>query len=65
VSRDYDQEYDESYIDKFVNIGAQIDTRVVLFSLLPSTFSIGFARAYDINDTQMSYDEFMISLKIL
>ena len=55
---------DPIWTDTFVNFGAQIDTRVVLFSLLPSTISIGMARAYDIINED-SYDEFMISLKLL
>ena len=56
--------FDPMWTDTFVNFGAQIDTRVVLFSLLPSTISIGMARAYDIINED-SYDEFMISLKLL
>ena len=55
---------DPIWTDIFVNFGAQIDTRIVLFSLLPSTISIGVARAYDII-SEDSYDEFMISLKLL
>ena len=55
---------DPIWTDTFVNFGAQIDTRIVLFSLLPSTISIGMARAYDVISDD-SYDEFMISLKLL
>ncbi len=55
---------DPIWTDVFVNFGAQIDTRIVLFSLLPSTISIGVARAYDMVSGD-SYDEFMISLKLL
>ena len=45
------------------NIGAQIDFRVVLFSLLNSTFSVAYARAYEKGFGPKN--EFMISLKIL
>jgi len=46
------------------NLGAQIDLRMVTFSLLPSTLSIGYAKAWDI-DGDESFNEFMISLKLL
>ncbi len=49
---------------KFLDLGAQVDTRFVLFSLLPSTLSVGYAKAWDLNNRN-SYDEFMISLKLL
>jgi hypothetical protein len=55
---------DKMWTDTYVNFGAQIDTRIVLFSLLPSTISIGMARAYDM-DSKAPFDEFMISLKLL
>jgi len=45
------------------NLGAQIDFRLVLFSNLSSTFSIGFARALE--EDIKATDEFMISLKIM
>jgi len=45
------------------NIGGQLDFRLVLFSNLSSTFSIGFARA--VEEDIKATDEFMISLKIM
>ena len=48
---------------KLLNFGSQIDFRIVMFSLLESTFSIGYAAA--IEKDQKMVDEFMISLKIL
>ena len=48
----------------FVNAGIQLDTRVVMFSLLPSTISVGYARAWDL-DRDNTYGEWMISLKLL
>ncbi len=49
---------------KYANLGIQVDTRFVLFSLLPSTLSVGYAKAWDL-DSKMSFDEWMISLKLL
>ncbi|HEX9651972.1 MAG TPA: hypothetical protein VGA21_15530 [Cyclobacteriaceae bacterium] len=49
---------------QFVNFGAQLDTRLVLFSLMPSTLSLGYASAFDLV-TENNYNEWMISLKIL
>lgn len=45
------------------NIGAQLDFRVVLFSLLNTTVSVGYARAKE--KGLPSRDEFMLSLKLL
>ncbi len=45
------------------NLGAQVDFRLVLFSNLSSTLSIGFARALE--EDIKATDEFMISLKIM
>jgi hypothetical protein len=45
------------------NLGGQLDFRVVLFSYLNSTFSVGYAVAGD-QDRRRS-NEFMISLKLL
>jgi len=45
------------------NIGGQVDFRLVLFSNLSSTFSIGFARALE--EDIKATDEFMISLKLM
>ena len=50
--------------DKFVNLGSQIDIRMVTFSLLPSTISIGYAKAWDLNGND-TFDEWMISLRLL
>jgi len=45
------------------NIGGQIDFRLVSFSNLSSTLSIGIARAFE--EDAKAKDEFMISLKIM
>ncbi len=45
------------------NVGGQIDFRLVLFSNLVSTFSLGYAVAFEEN--QPTDTEFMFSLKIL
>ncbi|KPK65385.1 MAG: hypothetical protein AMS21_04830 [Gemmatimonas sp. SG8_38_2] len=54
---------DEAFRTEAVNLGAQVDFKLVIFSNLSTTFSVGYARAaargYD------SSDEFMISLRIL
>jgi hypothetical protein len=47
----------------FVNAGAQIDVRLVIFSTLESTCSLGYARAAARN--QKYTDELMVSLKLL
>ncbi len=47
----------------FGNVGAQIDLKLVMFSLLESTFSFGYAVAVE-QDQRLS-KEFMFSLKIL
>ena len=54
----------ETTYEKFVNVGSQIDLRMVTFSLLPSTLSFGYARAWNLDGLE-SYDEWMISLKLL
>jgi hypothetical protein len=46
-----------------VNLGAQLDCKLVLFSTLSSTLSFGFAVAAE-EDRRMT-NEFMISLKLL
>jgi len=48
---------------RYANVGAQLDFRIVLFSYLNSTFSLGYAIARD--DKKNSSGEFMISLKLL
>jgi len=50
--------------NKMYNAGAQIDLRMVTFSLLPSTLSFGYGKAWEF-DGSASYDEWMISLKLL
>lgn len=47
----------------FANVGAQVDFKLVMFSLLESTFSFGYAVAAQ-QDQRMSR-EFMVSVKIL
>ena len=49
--------------ENFSNIGVQFDTKLVMFSHLSAVFSVGWARAYDNNMENISYDEWMISLK--
>jgi len=51
------------YSENFRNIGFQVDTKLVMFSHLSSTFSFGWARAFEIGNDNKSYDEWMISLK--
>ena len=51
------------YSESFRNIGFQVDTKLVMFSHLSSTFSFGWARAFEIGNDNKSYDEWMISLK--
>lgn len=53
----------QSFRRELVNVGAQIDFQLVMFSMLESTLSFGYAAAFE-NGMSMS-DEFMISLKIL
>lgn len=48
---------------KLLNAGGQLDVQLVLFSVMKSTFSLGYAAAME-KDRQLS-KEFMISLKIL
>jgi hypothetical protein len=45
------------------NAGGQIDFRLVIFSGLPSMFSLGYAGAFE--QGRKTETEFMISLKIL
>jgi hypothetical protein len=57
-------EYSPTEPNKLINTGAQIDLRMVTFSLLPSTLSFGYGKAWEW-DGSASYDEWMISLKLL
>jgi hypothetical protein len=46
-----------------VNVGAQLDFRLVTFSLMESTFSLGYAFAFE--EKQRASKELMISLRLL
>jgi hypothetical protein len=54
---------DPVYRKRHVDVGAQVDFRLVLFSSLPSTFSLGYAFASQ--DYRTWSHEYMISIKIL
>ena len=54
---------DDQLRRQLFNLGAQIDFKLVIFTNLSSTFSIGYARAFE--SGRRSSNEFMISLKIL
>jgi hypothetical protein len=54
---------DAAFSRKLVNFGAQLDFRIVVFSLMNSTFSVGVARAYE--KGLPARNEFMISLKLM
>ncbi len=56
--------FDKSSLQqKYLNVGAQLDFEVVLFSLMKSTISVGYARAFH-HDIKPA-DEVMFSLKLL
>ncbi|MCX6152473.1 MAG: hypothetical protein NTX22_18250 [Ignavibacteriales bacterium] len=48
---------------QYLNVGTQLDFEVVLFSLLKSTISVGYGKAF--NKYQKPSDEVMLSLKLL
>ena len=54
---------DSAIRQELYNIGAQIDFKLVIFTNLSSTFSIGYARAFE--SGRKGSNEFMISLNIL
>jgi len=54
---------DSEFRRELYNLGAQIDFKMVIFTNLSTTFSVGLARAFE--SGQPSSNEFMISLKIL
>lgn len=54
---------DKNYRTFFHNAGAQLDFELVFFTLLKSTLSVGYAKAF--NKYLTPTDEFMISLKLL
>jgi hypothetical protein len=49
---------------RYYNAGAQLDIRMVIFSILESTLSFGYASAWNY-DTSDRGDEWMISLRIM
>jgi hypothetical protein len=53
----------QKYRRRLINIGGQVDVRLVTWSLLNSTLSFGYALAFEKNHPSSS--EWMISLKIL
>lgn len=53
----------EKNYNTYLNIGGQLDVRLVTFSLLKSTFSLGYALAF--RENKQVSKEFMISLKML
>ncbi|MBX2954622.1 MAG: hypothetical protein KF846_00605 [Cyclobacteriaceae bacterium] len=58
--------YDKTFSNNhFVNVGSQVDFKIVIFSLLESTFSIGYANAFDLNNNNKRFSEWMFSLKLL
>ena len=54
---------DSEFRRELYNLGAQVDFKMVIFTNLSTTFSVGYARAFE--SGQPSSNEFMISLKIL
>ena len=55
--------FDDSSLRRtLVNVGAQLDIKLVSFFSLPYTFSVGYAAAFEENERYS--DELMISLKI-
>ena len=54
----------DQHLQRYYNAGAQLDVRLVVFSILESTLSFGYASAW--NDiTGHRGDEFMISLRLM
>ncbi len=51
---------ESNYSKTYKNIGFQVDTKLVMFSHLSSTFSFGWAKAFSGNN---NYQEWMVSLK--
>ena len=49
--------------ENFSNIGVQLDTKLVIFSHLSAVLSVGWAKAFDNNVDNKTYEEWMISLK--
>ncbi|MEI6577315.1 MAG: hypothetical protein WCO63_14150 [Bacteroidota bacterium] len=59
----FDVPDDKTLSNQAINTGAQLDFELVLFSLMKSILSVGYARAYP--NGLPSRDEFMVSLRIL
>jgi hypothetical protein len=53
---------DDSLSRELLNVGAQLNIKLVSFFSLPYTFSVGYAAAFEANEPYS--EEFMISLKI-
>ena len=49
---------------RYYNAGAQVDVRMAIFSILESTFSVGYASAWN-HDTGRRSEELMVSLRLL
>ena len=64
TTTDVNQDSKIKYSESFRNIGFQLDTKLVMFSHLSSTFSFGWARAFEVGNANKSYDEWMVSLKL-
>ncbi|MBO6585925.1 MAG: hypothetical protein JJ953_07480 [Gracilimonas sp.] len=55
---------DDTFLQRYYNAGAQLDFRLSVISILESTFSVGYASAWnDIAGTRS--DELMISLRLM
>ena len=55
--------FDPDYKSIMYNAGAQLNFELVLFSLIKSTFSVGYSRGF--RNHEAPNDQFMLSLKIL
>lgn len=55
---------DPTFRQAYYNVGAQLDLKTVMFSILDTTLSVGYSSAWD-HYTGDRSDEWMISLKIL
>lgn len=63
LTTNFDIPHNKELYGIIYNSGAQLDFELVLFSLMKSTLSAGFARAYRLD--MKPVDEFMISLRLL
>ncbi len=55
---------DEAVREQYYNVGAQLDIQMAVFSILSSTFSVGYASAWN-HVTGDRGDELMISLRLM